>query len=135
MSTISSTRSMFYGASPSVFKKAKALRKNMTNAEKVLWNHLSNNKLNGKRFKPQHPMYSFIADFYCHELKLVIEVDGGIHNLPENKQYDVNREYVLKEFGMEVIRFTNEEVANDIENVLQRIKVIIKQRDESEFPL
>jgi very-short-patch-repair endonuclease len=106
--------SMFYGASPIIFEMAKRLRNNMTLAEKLLWGKLSDNKLNKFRFKAQHPIHNFIADFYCHPLKLVIELDGGIHELPENKEYDVNRGYAMREFGIEVVRFKNEEVFDDI---------------------
>lgn len=82
--------SMFYGAKPHIFEKAKELRNNMTEAEKLLWGKLQKNKIMGLRFKAQHPIDIFIADFYCHKLKLVIEVDGGIHNLPENKEYELD---------------------------------------------
>lgn len=71
-------RKMFYGASSALFAKAKQLRENMTPSELLLWQELKENKL-GVRFKPQHPLKYFIADFYCHQLKLVIEVDGEIH--------------------------------------------------------
>jgi very-short-patch-repair endonuclease len=87
---------MFYGASPVIFEKAKLLCESMTNAEKKLWDVLSNNKIMGLRFRSQHPINRFIADFYCHLIKLVIEVDGGIHNLPENKEYDIQRSFELE---------------------------------------
>ena len=112
---------MFYGAAPSVFEFAKGLRENMTEAEKKLWTRLRN-KQSGQRFKPQHPISGFVADFYCHKAKLVIEVDGEIHLGREEKQYDENREAVLKKFGIKVIRFTNDEVMNRIENVIVEIK-------------
>jgi len=75
--------------------------------------------MSGVRFKRQHPILYFIADFYCHKAKLIIEVDGGYHNLPEQYMYDMNRDEELDEFGLKVIRFTNEQVFNDIENVLK----------------
>jgi very-short-patch-repair endonuclease len=86
---------MFYDASPAIFEKAKLLRESMTDAEKELWNILSNNKFMGLRFRSQHPINRFIADFYCHSIKLVVEVDGGIHNLPENKEYDIQRSFEI----------------------------------------
>ncbi len=73
-----SERKIFYGAASALFAKAKQLRENMTPSELLLWQELKENKL-GVRFKPQHPLKYFIADFYCHQLKLVIEVDGEIH--------------------------------------------------------
>ena len=123
---MSSTK-MFYGAAPSVFEFAKELRENMTEAEKKLWSRLHNKQL-GHRFKPQHPISGFVADFYCHKAKLVIEVDGKIHLGREEKQYDENREAVLKKFGIKVIRFTNDEVLNGIENVIGEIKKHLQER-------
>ncbi len=73
---------MFYGATPPIFEKAKILRNNMTRHEKLLWDELRNNRIFGLRFKAQHPIDTFIADFYCHKLKLVIEMDGQYHNDP-----------------------------------------------------
>ena len=78
---------MFYGASPAIFKKAEELRNTMTSAERFLWQALQVNEWNLK-FRRQHPMRNYIADFYCHAIKLVIEVDGDIHNTEEAKQYD-----------------------------------------------
>ena len=112
---------------------------NMTDAEKFLWQQLSNKKIKGIRFKPQHPIFQYIADFYCHKAKLVIEVDGGIHSLPENKEYDIDREKVIREFGIEVIRFTNEQVFLNIEKVIEQISIAIEQRihflNEIKIPL
>lgn len=119
---------MFYGAGPHLFERAQALRANETLAEKLLWAELSNKKL-GAKFRRQHPLYKFIADFYCHSLRLVIEVDGGIHNSEEAKEYDENRTYLISEFDIEVIRFTNEEVVNGIENVINTIQSIINKQD------
>ncbi|GAB4246991.1 MAG: hypothetical protein Tsb0034_26070 [Ekhidna sp.] len=76
---MNSPENMFYGATPSIFEKAKMLRQNMTRQELILWKELSANKLLGLRFKAQHPIGNFIADFYCHKLKLVIEIDGDSH--------------------------------------------------------
>ena len=111
--------SMFYGANPEIFVKAKELRENMTEAEKILWSRLNNKQL-GKRFKPQHPISIFIVDFYCHSKKLVIEIDGGYHKT--QIEYDKGRTSELEHFGIKVIRFTNEEVLNDIDKVLDVIK-------------
>lgn len=72
-----------WAAKPDIFSKAKELRKSMTIAEKILWKHLRNNKLNGLKFRRQHPLDIFIADFYCHPKRLIIELDGGIHDTLE----------------------------------------------------
>ncbi len=111
--------SMYYNAQPTIFARAKELRENMTPAEKVLWEKLRCNQL-GVRFKAQHPIDIFIADFYCHRAKLVIEVDGAIH--ASQSDYDDGRTVELERFGLTVIRFTNEEVLTDIDKVIQQIK-------------
>ncbi len=113
--------SMFYNAKPHVFEKAKALRGSMTISEQYLWEQLKGKKILGLRFRPQHPIDIFIADFYCHSLKLVIEIDGGIHKNNEQKKYDIGREAELSDLGIEVIRFTNEEVINHINEVVDEI--------------
>ncbi len=78
---------MFGQAHPLVFEKAKELRKNMTQAEKVLWGYLKGG-INGLKFRRQHPIGVYVADFYCHHLKLIIELDGKIHDRPEVKILD-----------------------------------------------
>ena len=110
-----------WAAKPGIFKNAKELRKSMTKAEEILWMHLRNNKLNGLKFRRQHPMDIFIADFYCHQKKLIIELDGGIHDTREHKEYDNGRTFELEENGFKILRFRNDEVINDLENVLKRI--------------
>ena len=75
----------------------------MTVAEDRLWEQLKEKKLLGLRFRPQHPIDIFIADFYCHPLKLIIEVDGGIHKSIEQKEYDLGREGELEIWGIRVI--------------------------------
>jgi imidazole glycerol-phosphate synthase subunit HisF len=100
---------------------AKDLRKNMTDAEKVLWFHLKQN-LVGFKFRRQHPLGIYIADFYCHKAKLVIELDGSIHDNEEVKTNDEIRQRNIEEGGIKVIRFKNEEIFNDIETVLRRIE-------------
>ena len=96
---------MHYSASKTIFQYAEVLRKNMTEAEKIVWERLCKNQL-GVRIRRQHPIYKYIADYYCHELKLVIEIDGGIHLSKENRQYDVSRDITLNEFGIQIIRFS-----------------------------
>jgi cyclase len=115
------TMNMHYGAAPILFEFAKNLRKNPTEAESVLWNYLSNNQ-QVFRFRRQHPIKFFIADFYCHRAKLIIEVDGGYHQIPEQYEYDQNRDHELDELGLKVLRFTNEQVFFDIENTIKSIE-------------
>jgi len=112
--------SMHYGAKKETFQLAAILRKNMTKAENKLWEHLRK-KFTGYRFRCQHPTSRYVTDFYCHPLKLVVEVDGSIHLLDEIHQNDVDRELNLTSYGLTIIRFTNDEVLNDIETVLNSI--------------
>ena len=92
----------------------------MTNAEKILWGYLKA-KPNGYKFRRQHPIRIYIADFYCHKLKLVIELDGSIHDIEEVKANDMIRQKMIEEEGITVMRFTNEEVMNNINQVLKII--------------
>jgi very-short-patch-repair endonuclease len=108
-------------AKPGIFKNAKELRKSMTESEEILWKHLRNNKLNGLKFRRQHPLDIYIADFYCHKKKLIIEIDGGIHDTPEQVEYDNGRTFELEEKGFKILRFRNEDVLNEINRVLEII--------------
>ncbi len=74
------------------------------------------------RFRPQHPIDIFIADFYCHPLRLVIEIDGGIHKSKDQKEYDIGREAELENWGIQVIRFTNEQIENEMNSVIEVIE-------------
>ncbi len=112
---------MFYGAIPILFEFAKDLRNNPTEAESYLWNFLCGNKILNVRFKRQHPIFYFVADFYCHQAKLIIEVDGGYHKIPGQYEYDINRDVELEQFGLKVLRFTNERVFTDTERVIEEI--------------
>ncbi len=105
---------------PLLVERAKQLRKNMTTAEKKLWNeYLKNLEF---RFLKQRPIDNFIGDFYCSALKLVIEIDGDSHFTTEAKEYDEARTKVLEGYGLKVIRFTNDEVLNNLEGVCQQIE-------------
>ncbi|MFL0682758.1 MAG: endonuclease domain-containing protein [Algoriphagus aquaeductus] len=115
------SENLFYGASPEIHRRARELRKQMTPAEKKLWDILKGKSLSGFKFRRQHPIKKFIVDFYCHELKLVIEVDGSIHNQKDQAEYDLGRTFELEELGLKVIRFRNEEVFDLTEEVLDRI--------------
>ena len=122
---------MFYGAIKPILQRAGELRKNPTHEELLLWQHLKANNL-GVRFKRQHPISMYIADFYCHELKIVIEIDGSVHNLKEVKELDMVREGDIKSFGIKVIRFQNSEIRNNIENVINQLKNIIIELKSNE---
>ena len=109
---------------PQLVERAKELRKNMTPAEKKLWNdYLKTFKF---RVLRQRPVDNFIVDFYCANLKLVIEVDGDSHFTNEAKDYDAERTQILEGYGLKVIRFTNEDVLNNFEGVCQQIEELIR---------
>lgn len=112
--------SMYKGAPAESFAKAKLLRENMTPAEKVLWEKLKDGQMQFK-FRRQHPIHIFIVDFYCHKLKLVIEVDGDYHQTDEQKVRDSERSVTLEFQGLEVLRFTNDQVLNQLGFVMEQI--------------
>lgn len=102
-------------------KYARENRKNPTEAEMCLWEYLRNDAF-GVRFRRQHPIAGYIADFICLNHKLIIEVDGGYHSEPEQIVLDEERTAVLTDEGYNVLRFSNEEVIADIDNVIITIK-------------
>ncbi len=101
-------------------------RNHATEAESILWEYLKTNKLEGYHFRRQHIIGEYIADFVCLKKNLVIEIDGLIHQLPENMASDEQRTNWLNDFGFKVIRFRNEEVIGNIDGVLQKIKEQLK---------
>jgi very-short-patch-repair endonuclease len=112
---------MHRGATPKLFLFARENRKVDTKAEGMLWRKLRNRKLKGFKFRRQHPVNQFIADFYCHECNLIIELDGEYHNIENQKQYDAGRTYELLGIGITVLRFTNNEVLKELDSVIERI--------------
>lgn len=102
--------------------RARELRKNQTEAEGVLWQRLRNKQVNGLKFRRQHPISGFIVDFYCFELKLVIELDGQVHTEHDQREQDDYRTNILKDKGVTILRFWNSEVITDVEKVLETIE-------------
>jgi very-short-patch-repair endonuclease len=98
---------------------AKKLRMNATPTEVLLWERLRRNQLNGLKFRRQQVIDGFIVDFYCHSARLIIEVDGGIHQ--QQVEYDLAREEILKARGLRIVRFSNGEVLGNIDRVLLTI--------------
>ncbi len=119
-------KNMYFGAKPGTFEKANRLRKQMTSAELLLWERLKNKQLCNVRFRRQHPIDLFIADFFCFAARLVVEVDGTVHET--QAEYDIGRTAEMEQYDIEVIRFTNEEVENDTDMVIGRIKEKIEMR-------
>ncbi len=116
-------------SSPMQYELAKNMRKDYTEAEGALWEVLRNNNT-GEKFRRQHPIDSYIADFICLQKSLIVEVDGGYHLDAEQKQYDETRSKRLNEIGFEVIRFTNDEVLKNPFAIKEKIKQHIKKIDE-----
>jgi len=113
------------GAIGKLYQYGRELRQESTEVEKLLWTELRNKKLNGLKFRRQHPVDKFVLDFYCHERKLAIELDGSIHDVKVNKDYDEARTAMLGELGIYVLRFRNDEVVNNIKSVLQQISEVV----------
>ena len=101
---------------------AKANRRNSTEAEKILWEQIRNRNLLGYKFRRQHPVAGYIPDFVCIEKKLIVEIDGGYHEEEEQKRFDESRTKWLEEHNYRLVRVTNDEVINNIQEVLQRLK-------------
>ena len=118
---------MWKGAPQNLFSKAKFLRQNETETEKILWEKLKNNQLQGFKFRRQHPISLYIADFYCHKLKLVIEIDGEYHDSLKQEKKDTERTEILNNNGLEVIRFTNQEIKENIDKIMDEINLKINK--------
>jgi very-short-patch-repair endonuclease len=103
-------------------ERSRELRRDMTPAEKLLWEELRANKL-GIHFRRQQVIAGFIVDFYCHKAALVIEVDGDIHDLQQEE--DAKREKVLREMGLRIARFRNEDVIQDLPTIVAKIRSLI----------
>jgi very-short-patch-repair endonuclease len=102
-------------------KQRRMLRNNTTHSEYVLWQELRKQKL-GYKFRRQVSIGAFIVDFYCHELRLIIEVDGWVHEEEYQKEYDERRQFWLEKRGYMIIRFLNDEVLFERDSVIEKIK-------------
>ena len=117
---------IYFGGKTELLKIAADLRHNMTPAEKILCDKIRNRKLLGFKFRRQHPVSEIILDYYCHEARLSIEVDGIVHNNHYQKERDKERTEILNKFGIKELRFSNDEVENQIDNVLEQITTHLK---------
>ena len=122
-------KNMYFGAKAVTIETSKLLRNSMTYHENLLWEKLKGKQMCGVRFRRQHPIMFFIADFYCHEAKLVVEVDGDIHN--DKTNYDDGRSAEMEKFGIIVLRVTNAEVETSLEKVIYKIRSIVNERLKS----
>ena len=112
-------------------EKRRLLRKRQTFTEKILWTHLRKRQALGCKFRRQYSVDHFVIDFYCPELKLAVELDGNVHEIPEQKEYDVARQKYLEEFGIKFIRITNEEFLGNpnkaFSKIEKKINTIVKK--------
>jgi len=122
-------KKMFYDAGATIFQRAKELRNQPTDAERIMWMHLRT-RPKGYKFRRQHPVGNYILDFYCHALKLAIEVDGSIHNEEEVIQADNERQKNLETEGIKFIRFTNKEIMINLHEVIGKINFVIDECSE-----
>ena len=100
---------------------ARELRQVETETEKIMWESLRGKRLNGLKFRRQHPYEHYVLDFFCVEHQLVVELDGSVHDVSDQAAYDEERTGFLNEHGLRVIRFRNEEVKKNLPSVLQKI--------------
>tara|TARA_Y100000310_G_C20697011_1_gene826393 strand:- start:1476 stop:1901 length:426 start_codon:yes stop_codon:yes gene_type:complete len=115
---------------PKLKELARQLRNNSTKSEIRLWQYLKGKQMMGYDFHRQKPLLNFIADFFCHELKLVIELDGYTHQFEEVTAKDQIKQDEFESLGLTVLRFTDEEVMKDINNVLRPIEIYIEEFEE-----
>ena len=107
---------------------AKKLRRRMTPYEKALWQRLRTHKIAGLKFRRQHPIKFYIADIYCHEARLVIEVDGPIHDSVDSREHDEKRNGVMEDFGIMILRFSNDQIRYHLYQVLKKIEEVAIKR-------
>jgi very-short-patch-repair endonuclease len=115
---------------PKLKPLAKALRKNMTFSEVLLWNELKQKKMLGHDFDRQRPIDNYIVDFYCKDLMLAIEIDGISHDVEEIIENDEKRQKRLEEMGVNFLRFDDREVRKSMDNVLRTIEYWILEHDK-----
>jgi very-short-patch-repair endonuclease len=106
---------------PSMTQRRKALRKNLSKAEAIMWKHLSRRQMHDCKFRRQYSIDQYVLDFYCPELKLAIEVDGDSHFQAGAEKHDKARREYIESFGIHFLRFLNTDVCENIDNVCQNI--------------
>jgi very-short-patch-repair endonuclease len=106
---------------PELLAFARKLRQEHSDAERLMWAVLRDRRLGGFKFRRQHPVGCYVLDFYCHQAKLAVELDGGQHNTPEARAHDEDRSAFLAEQGIAVARFWNHELLEETDAVLEAI--------------
>lgn len=112
---------MYQTNDPRWKKLRQEVRSKATNAERELWSALRKKQLHGFKFRRNHQILRYYVDFFCHEKKLAIEIDGEIHDEPEQKEYDMMRTEELTTLGIHVMRFKNSDIENNFSIVLETI--------------
>jgi very-short-patch-repair endonuclease len=118
-------------SNPGAVLRAKGLRRASTEAEEMLWDHLRDRRFLGLKFRRQAPVGPYVADFLCHEMRLVLELDGGIHTEERQLRHDVNRDANLQALGYRVLRFTNDQVQNELAAFLDTLGRLYHDRNSS----
>ena len=113
------------GITPTVDQHLPELRGNLTPQERILWDALRGRRLDGLKFRRQYPIGAFVLDFYCSELRLIVELDGNIHDDPEQRARDARRDAHFVTRGYTVVRITNMEVVVDLPAVLDRLRAVV----------
>ena len=111
---------------PAKLEQAKSLRRRTTPAERRLWSALRGHRLAGLHFRRQQIIDGFIVDFYCHAARLVVEVDGPVHE--RQVEYDADRDAILAARELQILRFRNEEIMHNLDDVLERIRMACQAR-------
>jgi very-short-patch-repair endonuclease len=99
-----------------------------------MWEILRDRRLKGIKFRRQSPLGIFVADFYCHELKLVVELDGEVHEEPRQAAHDANRDFYLRSLGCTILRFPNRELFENRDSVLTQILEVAQRLRRQIFP-
>ena len=120
---------MHRGALKALYQLAREKRNNETHAERILWGYLKTKPL-GFKFRRQDPYSIYILDFYCHFLKLIIEVDGSVHHVEEIRINDEKRQNFFKNDGMDILRYSNEEVLKEQEIVIENIDSYLRAKKQ-----
>jgi len=108
------------------------LRRHQTDAERIIWKALRNRQLYGFKFRRQHPIGPYILDFYCHQARLDVEIDGGQHYTDDGIRRDEERDAELEQQGIKVLRYSNSEVLNETDSVVEEIFEEVHQRIKNE---
>lgn len=132
MKTTPATKENYFHYNKSLKHRARSLRNNSTKAEIILWQMLKGRQMLGFTFLRQRSVLNYIADFFCKDLKLIIEADGGYHALQEQMDYDQKREKDLIQVGFTILRFSNAQIIERPDEVFQEIKDWVEQKMKTE---